>query len=88
MDDIINTFMGNYFLIFLVIIMLLFVITESIKEYLDFDKNEKMCEYSLKNRKKYTIIKNAIITIQLIILVVTLVITGASIYSMTLPSQY
>lgn len=88
MDDIVNGFMGNYFLIFLVIVMLLFVITESIKEYLDFDKNERIYEYSLKNLKKYTIIKNIIIVIQLITLVVTLVITGVSIYSMTLPSQY
>ena len=88
MNDIVNGFMGNYFLTFLVITIFLFVITESIKEYLDFDKNEKMYEYSLKNLKKYTIIKNTIIVIQLSILVVTLVMTGVSIYSMTLPSQY
>lgn len=88
MNDIVNGFMGNYFLTFLVIAMFLFVITESIKEYLDFDKNEKMYEFSLKNLKKHTIIKNTIIVIQLTILVVTLAITGVSIYSMTLPSQY
>lgn len=88
MNDIINGFMGNYFLMFLVIAITLFVITESIKEYLDFDKNEKMYKYSLKNLKKYTIIKNVIIVIQLTTLIITLVITGVSIYSMTLPSQY
>lgn len=88
MNNIINIFMGNYFLIFLVIIMLLFVITEYIKEYIDFDKNEKMREYRFNNLKKYKIIKNIIIAIQLVILVVTLAIISVSIYSMTLPSQY
>ena len=88
MNDIINGFMGKYFLIFLVIIIVLFVIIEYIKKHFDFDKNEKMYEYSLKNFKKYTIIENTIIVVQLIILVVTLVITGVSIYSMTLPSRY
>ena len=88
MNNIVNGFMGKYFLIFLVIIILLFVIIEYIKKYLDFDKNERMYEYSLKNLKKYTIIKNIIIVVQLIILVVAFAIAGVSIYSMTLPSQY
>lgn len=77
MNNFINSFMVNYFLMFLVIVILLFAITESIKKHLDFNKI-----------KKYEIIKNTIIVIQSILLVVTLVITGVSIYSMTLPSQY
>ncbi|MCR4741446.1 MAG: hypothetical protein K5866_01035 [Treponema sp.] len=78
MNNIINSFMGEYFLIFLVIIIILFVITEAIKKHLYFDKN----------KRKYTIIKNITIVIQSTILVVALVLAGVSIYSMTLPSQY
>jgi hypothetical protein len=80
--------MGKYFLMFLVIAVILFVINESIKKRLDFNKNERMYEFGLKNFKNYTIIKNMINVIQSIILVVTLVITSVSIYSMALPSQY
>jgi len=88
MNDIVNSFMGKYFLMFLVIAVILFVINESIKKRLDFNKNERMYEFGLKNFKNYTIIKNMINVIQSIILVVTLVITSVSIYSMALPSQY
>lgn len=88
MNYMINCFMGKYFLVFLVITFILFVINESIKKRLDFNKNERMYELGLKNFKNYTIIKNMINVIQLIILVVTLVITSVSIYSMALPSQY
>lgn len=88
MNDIVNSFMRKYFLTFLVIAFILFVINESIKNHLDFNKNERMYEFGLKNFKNYTIIKNMINAIQLIILVITLVITSVSIYSMALPSQY
>lgn len=88
MNYMINRFMGKYFLTFLAITVILFVINELIKKRLDFNKNERMCETGLKNFKNYTIIKNMINVIQLIILVVTLVITSVSIYSMALPSQY
>lgn len=88
MNYMINRFMGKYFLTFLAIAVILFVINELIKKRLDFNKNERMYEIGLKNFKNYTIIKNMINVIQLIILVVTLVITSVSIYSMALPSQY
>lgn len=88
MNDIVNSFMGKYFLTFLAIAVILFVINELIKKRLDFNKNERMYEFGLKNFKNYTIIKNIINVMQLIILVVTLVITSVSIYSMALPSQY
>lgn len=78
MNNIINSFMGEYFLIFLAIVIILFVITELIKKYLYFDKN----------KRKYTIIKNTIIAIQLTIMVVALAMACVSIYSMALPSQY
>ena len=88
MNDIVNSFMGKYFLTFLAIAVILFAINELIKKRLDFNKNERMYEFGLKNFKNYTIIKNIINVMQLIILVVTLVITSVSIYSMALPSQY
>ena len=41
MNDIVNSFMGKYFLTFLAITVILFVINELIKKRLDFNKNER-----------------------------------------------